>query len=212
MMDFGWIDNVDASFQQNKQWTVDSYYYRKSEDRANDAVQRHVRDLQAAGLSPMLAYGHGNQSAAVPQAPAARAHRGSYTPSVQSVSQARLMQGQTDLLKAQEAEIYARIERESATAGQARAQTDVLRATLPKIVAEIKEINASGRLKGEQSVLTASEADKLRQMLPLLKRIAQDDAYRSELGLPKAENMSAVEKSWWGMVRQLIPGAGFIFP
>lgn len=101
-----------------------------------------------------------------------------------------------------------KIAAETAYVGENTALTAISRqrvaAEMSKITAEITELttrahshSAQREMFYSQSGLADMEASKIRQLLPSLVQLMTNDAYRSQLGLAHAENMSEAEKSWW---------------
>lgn len=129
----GLFEMIGDSISQNKEMTLNHYYYRKAEDRANDATQRHVRDLASAGLNPML--GYSSAGSAVPaSSPAPKAPPKNFSGAQHSAAQAKLANAQLGLIDSQKHQIDAMAAREGATALQIVTETEKLRKLMPFIV------------------------------------------------------------------------------
>lgn len=99
----------------------------------------------------------------------------------------------------------------SASAGESVARTKAVEASLPKIAAEVADLYQSARQRSADSDLKWVQADKTgaeidiahmevyqrRLVLPAIVRLLGNDVKRAELGMPKLENASEAEKSWW---------------
>jgi len=97
------------------------------------------------------------------------------------------------------------------SAGQSDSQSRVLEATLPKIAAEIKHLYSDSALKDMQGkseveralnlrgegILQDMEIGQKKTVMPLLAELLSNDVLRSKLELPKLENMSNAERTWW---------------
>lgn len=144
--------------------------------------QTTVKDMEAAGLSPMLAYGQGAGSPPTGQqaqmqdvaTPAVGAATQAYSAAKISTAQADLLEAQTDAARAQAEKTRAEtptsgagslgdaeVELKGSSAAQNRASVASINANVDKIKAEIPLLNA-------QSLNAADQGKVLRQTVQML--------------------------------------------
>jgi len=194
-----------------------------SMELARTAHQLEVKDLEAAGLSPMISYR--GQGASVPslQSPhvgnvaegvdkAVNTGTAAYTQSIQR----KAVEADILLKQATTAETMARtknIETDSrlkrvqmigglASAGQARASEQNLMATLPKIEAEIANIAAQTKLHGKEFELKdidvgIRELDlwERQQLAPKIIEMMKIELDKLNMTMPGAENRMTAQQS-----------------
>lgn len=177
---FGGWDPIATNRLQQKEEDAANTAWERNELSRQTQYQTAVKDLQAAGLNPMLAAFHGG----TPTVPAPKANMqtvgGSQNLSLQTAAQVENIQADTGVKEAEEAEIRARtpthgvqidkmkqeitesIERIQkiqqdvkvgvASAAQLQQQVDNMRAQLPQIQASTEQLKTLSKLQSNQAI------------------------------------------------------------
>jgi len=136
--------------------------------------QTTVKDMQAAGLSPMLAY---SQGGGAPPSGQQAAMSDTITPAVDAGRSAYMAKAQSDVLRAQVENVEADTVAKRATAGliqaqtgatgasadQSRSQVALNEANFAKIVAETKNVPKEGDRLDQTVEMLASQANLMRE-------------------------------------------------
>lgn len=192
---------------------------RQFQDRmSSSSWQRGVKDIEAAGLNPALAYGQGGASSPSGSTGSASAPHleSSLGAGVSSAQRALSMAAQVEQMKAQKAATAAQVSESLARADLTRAQGEQVRLMMAP---QLNEVLARTSLAGESATRQKYEASFLMNSIPartaLLQAqwessMASAQATRAllpirgtqadllRLSLPRAKNEAEAAKTWWG--------------
>lgn len=108
------------------------------------------------------------------------------------------------LIEAQEAktryeasEVGPRIEMTLSSAKEARARAAVANYSIKRLESEIQLAGAEQKLVESRTNLENLSVKEKDAIMPYLVQLYANDAYRSQLDLPRHENMSDAERRWW---------------
>lgn len=190
------MDNLFANYRQDKAQDFSAEQYATR-------YQTTVKDLNAAGLNPMLAYSNGPGSSPTSSASSAGsnfAQAGAvYNQSKVANAQAALIAAQTENQAAQGDLYRAQAAAQWASAGQSTAMIDQTKATADKIREEIKNIPLEGdRLKKAAHLLVAQSSLADQQATTEAQRWEQVKQTAHQLRLQNAitqEDLNAIIKT-----------------
>lgn len=201
----------DRSFAQSEAGVARDWQQQMS----STAYQRAVKDMEAAGLNPMLAVSQGGASTPAGAVGHSSAPSSVSPPRMESTFQAGMSSGiqlaqalaSNKNLEADTVLKKAQTQREISSAGNIEQQTVRIQVELPKLQAEARLLSAQGDTELiRQTALKAEAALKYTQEQVESKKIdfteAQTQAEKArtvllKLAEPEARNAANAQDSWW---------------
>lgn len=202
--------DTGLSFLGDKSLAQDARAFSKLQ--AQNQMQWRVADLKKAGLNPMLAVmGGGGLGGASTPGVSVPSFKSDIGGSAARFAESKLLAAQTGKVESERLLNEALARNADASAGASVAAAEVSRKMIPKLEAEIELIYTQrGKTSAEYNLvqieteLKKLNAEQLKAILPDLVKMVRNDAYRSDLGLPGSENMSDVEKTFWGKIAAFV--------
>jgi len=187
------LGNMEANEQSEKN-TATSVQGQK--DLRATAYQDTVKDLQKAGLNPMLAYQ--NSATPTPQVPVAqnRSVAEGAANSALAAASADNMEAQNELLRAQATKAIAEANAIPTSTANLAQQTTNLQAQIPKIEQEIKNLKMQNMTEEERVALTRQQ-NRLTQI--------QQDLAKGQI--TNTEAMTRTQNVLTQLKKLEIPGA-----
>lgn len=166
------------------------------ERMSSTSYQRAVKDLEAAGLNPMLALMHGGAST-----PAGSAAKLENPMAHMSGAAGRVVSSAAGV--AQVENIVADTNLKDATAQQARANTLLVQEQVPKLRQEIANLKTQNDVERFKAQLLSMDIDKLKLVIPELIKQEQAKTALWEFGRTSIKQLTEQEKVLWPWLREL---------
>lgn len=176
----GWLNNEAAEDRQNSAQNF-------SAEQFASRYQTTVKDMQAAGLNPMLAYsqGGGNAPSGTVSNAAPYGDLGSnFTQARMATAQVANIAADTENKKAQAALIEAQAAQAWASAGQSNANVGLINASVEKVQAEINKLRGDTNFEVQQ--------DALRQ---IVWKLNQEGNLAQERGISEGQSRAMMAAS-----------------
>jgi hypothetical protein len=124
-------------------------------------------------------------------------------------AQARVSEASVEQIRANIDKLMpAQIAQMTAGATTATAQAELIHTQLPIALAQIATMRTQQDLNNAMASFNRMSTDQIRQILPALVTIRNNDAIKSGLSLPAAENENNYQQTFWGYLSHFFPGGG----